>query len=614
MAKPSMGTALLAGCCFLCAGTANAATPAQILQFRPKQQGISYSTPTPEEQERCKVKWQKTPEGGVWLLFDPQGRILRRLVDTKGDDKPHVWCYYHEGIEVYREIEGEPNQYRWLNAGGMKWGVDFNKDQKVDSWRMISAEEVGQEILQALVSRDFSRIQALFISQAEIDSLALPTAEAARIRDLQKQAYNKFQNTVARLPNLSAKTRWVHLETAPPQCLPVDTYGAKQDIIKYARATILCETDGKHDWIQTGEMIKLGLAWRIIDAPTAGDGTSEEAPSGGDPELQALLTQLGALDAKPPRANELGTGPNPELVTYNLKRADLLERIVAKVKPEERDQWIRQVADCLAAAAQSSSDGDKTAYNRLTALEEQIVKPMPGSNLAAYITFREMSAENAILLKTGTDNAKVQDKWLERLAKFVETYPKADDTAEALMQLGMFSELVNKEIEAKKWYKKLVGELADHQLAAKAQGALRRLEVEGQALELTGTQFDGSPFHLADLRGKVVVVYYWGGWSKERCVGDFATLKMLLDTYPGKLAVVCVNLDNTVDEAKAFLQRVPSPGIQLFQAGGLDSPLASQYGIMFLPHLFLVDKDGTVISRTLQQVSSLDDELKKRLK
>jgi peroxiredoxin len=151
-------------------------------------------------------------------------------------------------------------------------------------------------------------------------------------------------------------------------------------------------------------------------------------------------------------------------------------------------------------------------------------------------------------------------------------------------------------------------------LAAKAQGALHRLEVEGQALELSGTQFDGSPFHLADLRGKVVVVYYWGGWSKERCVGDFATLKMLLDTYAGKLAVVCVNLDNTVDEAKAFLQRVPSPGIQLFQAGGLDSPLAAQYGIMFLPHLFLVDKDGKVISRTLQQVSSLDDELKKRLK
>jgi hypothetical protein len=616
MAKARLGAALLATCFFAWVGTTFAATPAQILQYRPKQPGIVYSTPTAEEQARCKVEWQS--ERHTWLLFDPQGRLLRRLIDTKGDNRPHVWCYYQDGIEVYREIdtkgEGEPDQYRWLNAGGMKWGVDVNKDHKIDSWRMISAEEVSQEILQALIGQDFSRLQALFLSQAEIDSLGLPAADVGRIREFQQQALNKFQDTARRLPNLNAKTRWVHLETAPPQCLPADTYGAKQDVIKYPRATILCETEGKHDWIQTGEMTKIGLAWRILSAPTAGDATGEDASSGTDPALQALLTQLGALDATPPKVTEVGMGPNPELASYNLKRADLLEQIVAKVKPEERDQWIRQVADCLAAAAQSSSGTDKTAYNRLLRLEEQIAKLMPKSNLAAYVTFREMSAENSLLLKAGTDNTKVQDKWLERLAKFVEIYPKADDTPEALMQLGMFCEVVNKEIEAKKWYKQLVREFPDHQLAAKAQGALCRLEVEGKVLEIAGTQLDGSPFNLADLRGKVVVVYYWCARNKERCVGDFATLKLLLETYAGKLAVVCVNLDNSADEAKAFLQHVPTPGIQLFQPGGLDSPLAIRYGIMFLPHLFLVDKDGAVISRAVQQVSGLDEELRKRLK
>ncbi len=133
-------------------------------------------------------------------------------------------------------------------------------------------------------------------------------------------------------------------------------------------------------------------------------------------------------------------------------------------------------------------------------------------------------------------------------------------------------------------------------------------------MELSGTQLDGKPFNIADLRGKMVVVYYWGGWNKERCVGDLATLRLLLDTYAGKLALVCVNLDNTADDARSFLQRVQAPGIHLFQAGGLESPLATQYGIMFLPHLVLVDKDGKVLSRAVQQVSSLDAELKRRLK
>jgi hypothetical protein len=97
-------------------------------------------------------------------------------------------------------------------------------------------------------------------------------------------------------------------------------------------------------------------------------------------------------------------------------------------------------------------------------------------------------------------------------------------------------------------------------------------------------------------------------------VADFAVLKQLLDTYGSKgLALVCVNLDNTVEEANAYLQRSPAPGIQLFQPGGLESPLATQYGVMVLPNLFLVDKDGKCLTRNIQQVSGLEEEIKKRL-
>jgi hypothetical protein len=64
------------------------------------------------------------------------------------------------------------------------------------------------------------------------------------------------------------------------------------------------------------------------------------------------------------------------------------------------------------------------------------------------------------------------------------------------------------------------------------------------------------------------------------------------------------------------LQRAQVPGIHLFQAapegGGLNSPLATFYGINGLPHLFLVGKDGRVLDRTLQ-VGDLERELRKAL-
>ena len=620
MTKARVGARWLSGCLLLWAGVALAATPAQILQYKPRQEGIAVSTPTAQEMDGCRVSWTADPRGGgAWLLLDSQGRPLRRLIDNKGDKKPHIWSYYKDGVEVYREIDsnfdGEPDQYRWLNSGGMKWGVDINNDNKIDTWKMISPEEVSQEILQALISRDFARLQALFITETEIAALNLPATETGRIRELQKQAYNKFQDTVAKATNLNDKTRWVHLETSAPQCLPADVLGTKQDLIKYSRGTILCETNGKSEWLQSGEMIKVGLTWRLVDAPALGDGGGDSFNASADPALQALLDQLREHDAKAPKNSAPGMAP--QIVEYNLLRATILEQIVAKVKTEEREQWVRQIADCLSAAAQNSAEGDRTGYERLLRLEEQVIKLFPGASLAGYVTFREMQAENAARMSRPTpDLAKVQDEWLARLTKYVSSYPQSEDTPEALMQLGMVSELVNKEIEAKKWYERLVRDFADNPLAARSGGALRRLDLEGKVMELAAPTLNGATFNISQVRGKIAIVYYWASWNKDRCVGDFAVLKQLLDNYSSKgagLELVCVNLDNTAEEANAYLQRTPAPGTHLFQPGGLESPLATQYGVMVLPNLFLVDKDGKVISRNIQQVSGLEDEIKKRI-
>ena len=204
---------------------------------------------------------------------------------------------------------------------------------------------------------------------------------------------------------------------------------------------------------------------------------------------------------------------------------------------------------------------------------------------------------------------------MAELTKYVQAYPKAEDTPDALMQLGMVSEFANKEVQAKNWYRRLTRDFPQHALAPKAEGALRRLEIEGKPLELSGPLLGGGSFNIEQLRGKVVIVYYWASWNKERCVADFATLKMLLDGHANQgLALVSVSLDNTAEEANAFVQRTSAPGQHLFQPGGLESPLATQYGVMVLPNLFLVDKDGKVVSRTVQQVSGLEDELKKLLK
>jgi hypothetical protein len=616
-----MAAGLLAGLALVLSGTgsvrAQSSPVAKILGYKPRQEGVNYGIPTPQEQADCKVEVVKGSRPGStgWLLRDPQGRPLRLIFNMKGDPdkKPDLWAYYLDGVEVYREIDsrhlGKVDQYRWLNTAGSKWGIDFNGDGKIDTWKVISPEEVSQEVLQAVIHNDMNRLQALWITDAEIKELELPAVEATRIHNLQKQAASKFNATVAKLSDLGPQTHWLRLEAGLPQCLPADQNGLKQDVIKYQKAAVLYETSGKHDWLPIGEIIQVGPAWRIIEAPTLSGPGGDVAAT--DPEVQKLLEELGKLDITPPRTPD-NPGPNPAIVRYNLQRADVLQRIIAKAKSDERDQWVRQLADCYSAAAQSSPEDDKSAYQKLVELEQQVAKDQPASSTAAYVTFREMQADYAVKLAKGPDIAKVQEQWLGRLANFVKDYPAGEDTPDALLQLGMVSEFMNKEIEAKNWYQQLVKNFSEKKpLADKAQGAIKRLELEGKVLELTGSTPAGSHFDISSLRGKVVVVYYWASWNQQS-IGDFARLREMLRTYgPRGLELVCVNFDNSPPEAGSPL--AGAPGLQVFQPGGLEGPLATQYGIMVLPNLFLTGKDGRVVSRTVQ-ISTLEDEIKKLIK
>jgi hypothetical protein len=238
-------------------------------------------------------------------------------------------------------------------------------------------------------------------------------------------------------------------------------------------------------------------------------------------------------------------------------------------------------------------------------------RPGPGRAENAY---REMQDDYAQKLSRRSDTEMVQREWLERLASFVRAHPRAKDTPDALLQLGLGSELVNKDAEAMRWYAQLMKNFPGTAQSSRAAGAIRRLELEGNRLHLAAPLLSDphSVFDVDELRGKVVVVYYWASWNAQ-AAADFARLKALVGTYGRtNMGVVCVNLDNSADEARDFLSKYPTPGTQVHRPGGLDGKLATDYGIMVLPQIFLLGRDGKVVSRN-GQLGTLEGEIKKHL-
>src|SRR5262245_111330 len=300
--------------CGTAAGQKQPPTPAYILQYRPKQDAVVVTTPADAEIANCKVDMVPGPnKTSAWVLRDARGQLVRRFADTKGNGSVDTLSFYLDGQEVYREVNTKgskvPDQYRWFGSQGSRWGVDVNGDGRIDSWLQISPEEVSQEILRAVINRDPARLQALALRADELAALDLPTAEATKLRDAVAQLPAKFQAGLAKITGVNDKTRWLHLEMQPPQCIPADQIGGKYDIVRYKSGTIVYETNGKAELLQTGELLQVGKAWRIMSAPTPGSIEPEMVSTGGNSEpfvneeTRGLVKKLEELDATAPKAN-----------------------------------------------------------------------------------------------------------------------------------------------------------------------------------------------------------------------------------------------------------------------------------------------------------------------
>ena len=119
----------------LVAATAHAQVPSAesiLKQFRPSQRDVEYDTPDPAEFAKCRVDVEHGEGTAGFVVYGPAGEVLRRFTDINGDSKPDLFRYYRMGLEVYRGIDTDKNQkpdeHRWMNWGGMRWGLDKDED------------------------------------------------------------------------------------------------------------------------------------------------------------------------------------------------------------------------------------------------------------------------------------------------------------------------------------------------------------------------------------------------------------------------------------------------------------------------------------------------------
>ena len=605
--------------------SASAAQPTveYALGLKPRQQ-VEYDIPDSGAAAAATLSMEKTAAMTSWVVRGADGTLLRRFADTNNDRVVDHWSYYRNGMEVYRDIDSDynakPDQARWLGAAGSRWGIDANEDDRLDSWKVLSAEEATAEIVAALRDRDAERFLRLLPSADDLSAAGFDGSLLQQIVGRVQAAKRDFAALAQRQQSLTPQVNWTAMLAGLPGVVPQGSDGATRDVIAYDNVVALTESGGQGGGqVFVGSLIRCGQVWRPIDLPQLPDsgGVVTEAfalfsprsstatvPSAvvANEKLKPMMDQLRVLESKLETAN---ASERSQLVGQQVA---VLEEVVEAAVPEEREFWLRQLAETLAAAAQEGTLSD--GIEQLERLAASLPEDDP---LKAFLAFRLASARYASrMLPPEADVEEVQAAWLAELAEFVEAYPEAEDAAEAMLQISIADEFSGREPEALQRYQAIAQRYPDSPSAAKARGAARRLQSVGQPLDLTGTTVDGKQLSLSQFKGVPVLVHYWATWC-EPCKVDMARIRELQERYGRqKLAVVGIALDGDTGALQQFLAARPLPWPQLHESEGLDGRLAEELGVLTLPTMLLLDKDGVVVDRNLM-VTDLEKRLDEQI-
>lgn len=583
----------------------------QILgRYRPVHPDVEFDTPDRAEFASCRVEIERGEGRAGFVVYGPAGEVLRRFTDTDGDTKADLFRYYRMGLEVYRDIDSnrneKPDQHRWMNWGGTRWGIDSNEDGRIDSWRMLSAQEAARIAVEAVIKGDPQALSTVLIDEKDLRELKVSRETGQQLLQSVSDVAGQLRSIASKSRVLNSRTEWVRFDPPVPGLIPAEDGKAGADMIVYENAMAIVQNNGKHELVSIGEMVQVGDVWKLTQLPNPLDSEAAQIQLGGvlmqpqlagqavaaaqtmSRDLEELLKQLQAVDEKSPVEGATAA----QLAEYNRQRADIIERIIP-ISPadENRLQWIQQYADGLAAAVQTGEYAD--GLTRLNALQNQVKS---NEELLGYVWYRRLLAEYAVRLKTDDDQERQasQEWWLQQLEIYAKKWPKSEDAADAIVQLAISLELMGRIDDAKNWYGQLVRDHGRSNAGIRAQGALRRLDLNGKPLELSGRSLTGQTVAASQYRGKVLLVAFWASWGTPY-IDDLPVLKDTYDKYRAAgFEILGVNLDSNAGAIEPFLRKHGGNWQHIRDAGGMDGPMARSFGIVSVPTMFLVDRNGIV--------------------
>jgi cytochrome c biogenesis protein CcmG/thiol:disulfide interchange protein DsbE len=139
-------------------------------------------------------------------------------------------------------------------------------------------------------------------------------------------------------------------------------------------------------------------------------------------------------------------------------------------------------------------------------------------------------------------------------------------------------------------------------------------EIKGKpAPEFSLESLEGQTVHLADFRGKAVLLNFWATWCQP-CKIEMPWFEQMQRQYgPQGLQVVGIAMDDASKEDIAKFAK--EMGVNYPILLGKESVGDAYGGVQFLPSTFFIDRNGKIVDRVfgLKSRSEIEDGIKQSL-
>lgn len=145
--------------------------------------------------------------------------------------------------------------------------------------------------------------------------------------------------------------------------------------------------------------------------------------------------------------------------------------------------------------------------------------------------------------------------------------------------------------------------------------AARSLKPGAEAPDFTLPDTEGRDFRLSSLRGKYVVLDFWGSWCVW-CIKGFPELKACYERYRGKLEIVGIDCSDSREKWLAAVEKHELPWINVLDTreGRPAGMIDNVYGIGAYPTKILIDPEGRIVEVFVGERPGFSERLAKELK